>query len=168
MLTTLQALSADESAADQLTLAERQLAIQCCDKLKSFLSASHLLRRNARLASAAASQVAHGTSAFPAELLLADYRDSIFANLGVRALGRATAVCKAWSSESAWQAAYQKRWVLEKGDFLPGKLAYALRDAYESRDKREAQLLCEHTRLVRCKKRLEGAILVQAERCPTR
>ena len=88
---------------------------------------------------------------FFSELLLPDFRDHIFSYLSVLDLGRATLVCKDWSTGCVWKVAYLLRWgglgqdAAQKLAVRPslGKLAYALRDACESRDEDEAQSIAE-------------------------
>ena len=136
-------MAEDERIADGLTLAERQQALEYCDRVRSSLAASHLIHRALRSnREKGAGIVACGSCEFKAELFLADFRDVIFANLQVVDLGSASAVCKDWASATVWLAAYERRWGCEGNEDI-GKLAYAMRDACESRTHREAELVAE-------------------------
>ena len=149
LMSALDEIASNKRVADELSKEERARADELCDQIKAMLTPSHVLSRNLRAAaSSARTPVDRGAVTLPAELFLADFRDSIFMHLRVGDLGSATAVCKAWSTDDAWRAAYARRWLYIGGDddgdgigFF--KLSYALRDACESRDFDEAELIAD-------------------------
>ena len=149
LMSALDEIASNKRVADELSKEERARADELCDQIKVMLTPSHVLSRNLRAAaSSARTPVDRGAATLPAELFLADFRDSIFMHLRVGDLGSATAVCKAWSTDDAWRAAYARRWLYIGGDddgdgigFF--KLSYALRDACESRDFDEAELIAD-------------------------
>ena len=149
LMSALDEIASNKRVADELSKEERARADELCDQIKAMLTPSHVLSRNLRAAaSSARTPVDRGAVTLPAELFLADFRDSIFMHLRVGDLGSATAVCKAWSTDDAWRAAYARRWLYigddDDGDGIGFfKLSYALRDACESRDFDEAELIAD-------------------------